>query len=157
MSILGITSLNQIIEKQHIQTPAAILQALETAIRQTLTSRENESHDGMDMALVCYNHQTKNLTYAGAINPILYFSGRPGTHHKRAPPRHRGRPQRHTLSGPQHTNRHPHHPVPLFRRVPGPVWRRQRQKVYVTPPQGNPGANTPAGPFPGSRPTWKKP
>ena len=74
MSILGISFLDQLVENG-IHMPADILTALEDKIQYTLRREDgpSSSHDGMDMALVAYNHTQKELIYSGAVNPILYF------------------------------------------------------------------------------------
>lgn len=73
MSMLGISSLNEIIanENDHL-TANRILNLLREKIKFSLhqTGKEGENKDGMDMAL-CILHKNKNvLEYAGAYNPL---------------------------------------------------------------------------------------
>jgi len=72
MSIIGHNSLNKIIKEYEFEEPAAILDQLNDEVSNTLQqqSEEDEVHDGMDIALVAYNFNTRELEYAGAYNPL---------------------------------------------------------------------------------------
>ncbi len=74
MSLLGISFLNEIINRIESPQPDQILNELRNEIKQSLKQRgeEGEAKDGMDMALVAIEKGTKKLFYAGAYNP-LYF------------------------------------------------------------------------------------
>jgi serine phosphatase RsbU (regulator of sigma subunit) len=73
MSMLGISSLNEIIANENDNLTAnRILNLLREKIKFSLhqTGKEGENKDGMDMAL-CILHKNKNvLEYAGAYNPL---------------------------------------------------------------------------------------
>ena len=72
MSIIGHNSLNKIIKEYEFEEPAAILDQLNDEVSNTLQqqSEEDEVQDGMDIALVAYNFNTRELEYAGAYNPL---------------------------------------------------------------------------------------
>ncbi len=76
MSMIGTQLLNEIILKNRITQTDKILDLLHQEIRRTLKQGENQSRDGMDIALITL---TKNesgngfsqLEYAGAMNPLF--------------------------------------------------------------------------------------
>jgi ligand-binding sensor domain-containing protein/serine phosphatase RsbU (regulator of sigma subunit) len=72
MSIIGHNSLNKILEEYNITKPSAILNDLNKDIADALHQyhQDNQIHDGMDIALACYNRETKLLEYSGAFNPL---------------------------------------------------------------------------------------
>ena len=72
MSMLGISFLNEIVEKDNITSPEKILNTLRENIVTALRQRglETESKDGMDMAVCSYNKKLKRLSFAGANNPL---------------------------------------------------------------------------------------
>ncbi|MCK4465200.1 MAG: SpoIIE family protein phosphatase, partial [Bacteroidales bacterium] len=72
MSIIGHNSLNKIIKEYEFEEPAAILDQLNDEVSNTLQqqSEEDEVQDGMDIALIAYNFNTRELEYAGAYNPL---------------------------------------------------------------------------------------
>lgn len=80
MSILGTTLLNRIISDATINTPSQILDALDKSVRNILGKEHeddevSETRDGMDIAVCCINEATREVQYAGANRPLLYFSG----------------------------------------------------------------------------------
>jgi len=70
MSIVGYNALNNALSQ--FDTPATILDSINKEISQTLhrNSSGSTTKDGMDLALCCYNSETKELEYAGAYNPL---------------------------------------------------------------------------------------
>jgi len=72
MSMLGITMLNEIVNKEFITYPAVILRRLRKDIVKTLrqSTEVGELKDGMDMAVVSINLESLLLQYAGANNPV---------------------------------------------------------------------------------------
>ena len=78
MSMLGISFLREIILKEYITHPGVILRKLRKEIVHSLkqTGEMGEQKDGMDMALISINHETKVLQYAGANNPIYIITNR---------------------------------------------------------------------------------
>ncbi len=72
MSMLGITFLNEIVNKNPNIHANEILNELRMHIISSLrqTGSLGESRDGMDVALCIINHKEKQLEYAGANNPL---------------------------------------------------------------------------------------
>jgi serine phosphatase RsbU (regulator of sigma subunit) len=72
MSMLAISSLNKAIIEKNISTPSEILNDVRESIVISLNPEgsEEESKDGMDCVLCCYNFATKKLTFAAANNPL---------------------------------------------------------------------------------------
>ncbi len=76
LTIVGTIALQYIIEKEHIKTPAAILQELDRIFYEVFyNDSELTSNAGMDVSVIRINTQTKTLTYAGANAPIVYTDG----------------------------------------------------------------------------------
>ena len=74
MSMLGVSFINEIIQKREIIQANIILNELRDEVKKALrqTSEVDEIFDGMDMALCVINTETLNLQYAGAANPLYY-------------------------------------------------------------------------------------
>ncbi len=73
MSMLGITLLNEIIDKALIVTAADILNELRNnIIKQLRQNKENQTRDGMDIAFCIIYPENKKINYAGAYNSLLY-------------------------------------------------------------------------------------
>ena len=72
MSIIGFNSLNTIIKELGITKPSEILDRLDVEVSKTLHqyNPDDQIHDGMDIALVCYDSKTKIIEYSGAFNPF---------------------------------------------------------------------------------------
>jgi len=72
MSVLGISTLNEIVTSRNIKNPAQILYEMRHYIKKTLqqTGQKGEQQDGMDIAFCTINTETKILYYAGANNPL---------------------------------------------------------------------------------------
>ncbi len=76
MSMLGISLLREIVTKEYITHPGVILRKMRKEIikslKQNLDNEKNLSRmkDGMDMALISINHDTNELQFAGANNPL---------------------------------------------------------------------------------------
>lgn len=72
MSIIGYNSLNNIIKELGITKPSEILDRLDDEVANTLHQyhKDNQIHDGMDIALVCYDTKSRILEYSGAFNPL---------------------------------------------------------------------------------------
>ncbi|MCK4664271.1 MAG: tetratricopeptide repeat protein [Bacteroidales bacterium] len=75
MSILGISSLNEIINKIEKIDASDILNRLRQKVIRSLhqTGEEGEAADGMDIALCVIDTNKKILQFAGAINPLYLF------------------------------------------------------------------------------------
>ena len=76
MSMLGMSLLKEIVVKEYITEPSVILRKLRKEIINALQQKgvSGEQKDGMDMALISYNHDTKTTKYAGANNPLYIIS-----------------------------------------------------------------------------------
>jgi len=72
MSMLGVSFLNEIIAETKGAQANMILNKLRELIKSTLsqTGKEGESKDGMDIALLVIDFETKQLEFAGAYNPL---------------------------------------------------------------------------------------
>ncbi|MCD6566448.1 MAG: SpoIIE family protein phosphatase [Bacteroidales bacterium] len=73
MSLLGISFLNEIIAKPEIEKSGEMLDALReyvmTSLKQT-GEVEDETKDGMDLALIILDKHNKTIQYSGAYNPL---------------------------------------------------------------------------------------
>lgn len=72
MTVLGYSSLNSIVLDGEVLDPAAILSALDRRVRETLHQDEADAvqQDGMDMAICVYRPLSRELRFAGAMNPL---------------------------------------------------------------------------------------
>lgn len=73
MSMIGNTILNQIIIEKGVSEPDIILNRLHVEVTIALRQREDgvRTNDGMDLALITYDSDTNELTYAGANRPLF--------------------------------------------------------------------------------------
>lgn len=73
MSMLGVSSLYEIVNKEGVMQPAQILNMLRDFIKQTLsqTGKQDEQKDGMDISLCMLDIENMKLEWAGAYNPLL--------------------------------------------------------------------------------------
>lgn len=76
MSIIGTLLLNSIVGDNALLSPGEILDILHTRVVKTLKQDSSavNSSDGMDVALVRIDTKNKEIEYAGAHRPLLYFS-----------------------------------------------------------------------------------
>ena len=72
MSMLGITFLNEIVNKEHITSPNEILNELRSQIINSLQQKGivGEQKDGMDISLCSLDLETMQLSFSGANNPL---------------------------------------------------------------------------------------
>ncbi|NLR94514.1 SpoIIE family protein phosphatase [Flammeovirga sp. SR4] len=74
MSLIGNDLLNQIVYERGILDPGRILKLMNDMIRQALNQAENDdSRDGMDIAICVVSPKRKTLTFAGAGRPLYYI------------------------------------------------------------------------------------
>ncbi len=74
MSMIGNTLLNEIITYKKILDPGNILDMLNAGIITELNKDINqETFDGMDLALCVIDEKSKTISYAGAYRPFYYF------------------------------------------------------------------------------------
>ena len=70
MSMMGVSLLNQIVNEKKITAPAQILNHLHSAVITALKQSQNDSHDGMDIALCSFDLKNKQVIFAGANRPL---------------------------------------------------------------------------------------
>ena len=72
MSILGISLLKEIVQKEYITHPGVILRRLRKEIINALGQKgvSGEQRDGMDISLIALHNDTRKLEYAGAFNSL---------------------------------------------------------------------------------------
>jgi serine phosphatase RsbU (regulator of sigma subunit) len=77
MSMIGNTLLNEIINQKKIHDPGRILDQLDEGIGIALKQKEGvqTQRDGMDVALVSFHKNFKELEYSGAFRPLLHLRG----------------------------------------------------------------------------------
>ncbi|MFP4557173.1 MAG: tetratricopeptide repeat protein [Bacteroidales bacterium] len=73
MSMLGVSFLYEIVNKEGVMQPARILDMLRDFIKLTLsqTGKKDEQKDGMDISLCMLDHDNMKLEWAGAYNPLV--------------------------------------------------------------------------------------
>ena len=76
MSLLGITTLNEIILQRNITTPSEILNQLHQAIQNTLKQQSTQNRDGMDITVAVIDEGVGTLEFAGAKNPLVCVNKR---------------------------------------------------------------------------------
>jgi len=75
LSMLGITFLTEIVEREKETDPATILERLDVALRNALRQKYGENSDGMDIGIVRIfpgKNFMRNVEFAGAKRPLLY-------------------------------------------------------------------------------------
>ncbi len=75
MSMLGVSFLNEIVNKNETSQANLILNQLRAAVKKTLdqTGKKDEAKDGMDLALCIFDYENKKMQYAGAYNPLYLY------------------------------------------------------------------------------------
>ena len=77
MSLIGLSMLNEIVKsKNSFKKPNEILNELESRMNEALASRSdsNQTKDGMDIALCCFDLENKSISYAGALRPLVIIN-----------------------------------------------------------------------------------
>jgi len=89
MSMMGMSLLKELVQKEYITHPGVILRRLRKEIINTMGQKgiSGEQRDGMDMSLISYDPQEKKLDYAGAYNSLYLIRDR-----KHNPPDIEGNP-----------------------------------------------------------------
>jgi serine phosphatase RsbU (regulator of sigma subunit) len=77
MSMLGFAFMNEIVNKEKNLVPNVILNQLREYVKESLhqTGKENETKDGMDIALCIIDKKNNTLQFSGAYNSLLLFRG----------------------------------------------------------------------------------
>jgi len=70
MSVIGSSMFNQIINEKNITQPAAILDALNDGIIDSLPQKESDSNDGMDVSILAFDLNKRTVDFAGANRPM---------------------------------------------------------------------------------------
>ncbi|TAF67824.1 MAG: hypothetical protein EAZ55_02040 [Cytophagales bacterium] len=73
MSMVADAYLNQIVNMQNITEADQILNQLHKNVRKAFKQEHTESRDGMDLALCVIDKKQKQVSFAGAKNPLLYI------------------------------------------------------------------------------------
>ncbi|HYG49737.1 MAG TPA: SpoIIE family protein phosphatase, partial [Flavobacteriales bacterium] len=78
MSVIGINQLNKIVNEYKVTSPEQVLKLLDGAVLQALHQhqKEEDSNDGMEMAICLYDKQNTTVYYAGAFNPMWIITAR---------------------------------------------------------------------------------
>jgi len=73
MSMLGVSFLNEIVNKNEVTQANEILNQLRENVIRSLhqTGKENEAKDGMDISMCVFDFQSMTLQFAGAYNPLI--------------------------------------------------------------------------------------
>lgn len=75
MSMIGITLLNEIVNKNKIIDLSEILNELDKRIAEELQKEKDEStYDSIDMAICSYDEVSNVLEFGGAYRPLIYIS-----------------------------------------------------------------------------------
>ena len=76
MSMLGISYLNEIVQRKEITQANQVLNELRKEIKHSLrqTGKREESRDGIDMALCVIDSNSSIMQYAGALSPLYIIS-----------------------------------------------------------------------------------
>jgi serine phosphatase RsbU (regulator of sigma subunit) len=72
MSMLGMSFLNELVSRSRFDTAGEILDRLRKKVKTTLRQEgpHEQQKDGMDVALVVIDHDSMEVQYAGAFNPL---------------------------------------------------------------------------------------
>jgi serine phosphatase RsbU (regulator of sigma subunit)/Tfp pilus assembly protein PilF len=81
MSMLGISCLNEIVQRKEITQANQVLNELRREIKQSLrqTGKKEESRDGIDMALCVIDTNKSLMQYSGAYIPLYIVSNNSGS------------------------------------------------------------------------------
>jgi len=80
MSMLGISLLNEIVQRREITQANQVLNELRKQIKHSLrqTGKKEESRDGIDIALCVIDSEKNIMQYSGAHNPLYLISNNNG-------------------------------------------------------------------------------
>ncbi len=76
MSLLGLSTIHQLVFFYGITSPEMILYELNNAIRKSLRQENNRMNEGMDISICTIDTQKKTVEYAGAHRPLYYIQNR---------------------------------------------------------------------------------
>jgi len=73
MSMLGMSFFEEIVLDKNIDDPARILENLHQMVVTYLKQEHSGNTDGMDVALCIYDEDNRQLSFAGAVNSLVYI------------------------------------------------------------------------------------
>lgn len=74
MSMIGYGILNEIVNLQRITQPSEILRKMNESLNKALKkSKEQQSYDGMDLAICTYDREQSSLEFAGANRHLYHY------------------------------------------------------------------------------------
>jgi len=73
MSMLGISLFDDLVNDRGMREPAEILEQIHQMIKSRLNQDISGNSDGMDMGLFVLDENTRELTFDGAANPLVYI------------------------------------------------------------------------------------
>ncbi len=76
VSMVGYQGLNKAVREKQLSKPSEILQSLSDHVEEQFEKSGGSVKDGMDIALFSISKNQRNLTFAGAHNPLLVVSRR---------------------------------------------------------------------------------
>ena len=76
VSMVGYQGLNKAVREKQLSRPSEILQSLSDHVEEQFEKSGGSVKDGMDIALFSISKNQRNLTFAGAHNPLLVVSRR---------------------------------------------------------------------------------
>ncbi len=84
LSIFVVSMLNQIVQQQKNTSPAHILGLLDQLIESNLARYNETIRDSVEVALIAYNKNTKQITFSGAKRPLVVITNGQSTVYKGA-------------------------------------------------------------------------
>ncbi|MCQ2375744.1 MAG: SpoIIE family protein phosphatase [Salinivirgaceae bacterium] len=73
MSMLGISLLDEIVQKERRYEPCDIVERMHIHIRERLNQEQTGNNDGMDLVICAYDPDVKKLTVAGTASQFVYI------------------------------------------------------------------------------------
>jgi len=73
MSMLGVSFLNEIVNKEDVNSASFILDELRFLVKSTLSHSEEQKADGMDLSLVIVDTKNMKMQFAGAYNKLYLY------------------------------------------------------------------------------------
>ncbi len=73
VSVVCSNALNRAVKEFKLEAPGKILDKTRELVLETFEKSEGDVKDGMDVSLFCYNERTKQISWAGANNPLWYI------------------------------------------------------------------------------------
>lgn len=74
MTVIGHSSLDQIINKEKQHSPSKILESLDSQVRNSINHSDRQTSDhGMDVGLCSLDRSSKKIIFSGANRPLYYF------------------------------------------------------------------------------------